>query len=174
MAKEALTKIQAVIIAVVVIIAVILGAFAYTMMTPPATPTPATPTPATPTPATPTPATPTPATPTPATPSISEIRIGTVQHLSGALSPFIDGFRGIVMGVNWINAHGGINFNGQKVPLKLVFYDDETNKDYAIKLYEKLIAEDKVHILIPPWTPEYILATVPVSERYKMVAIGCG
>ncbi|MEM3666162.1 MAG: amino acid ABC transporter substrate-binding protein [Candidatus Bathyarchaeia archaeon] len=190
LSRKAITKVQAAVIAVVVIIAVILGALAYTMMAPPATPTPATPTPATPTPATPTPATPTPATPTPltptpatptpatptpATPPISEIRYGPVQQLSGPLAMLgYYGLLGIQICVQWINDHGGINFKGFKVPVKLIYYDCESDLQYAIRLAEKLIVEDKVNFFNPPWTPEFVLATVPVAEKYKIVSISPG
>ncbi|MEM3551402.1 MAG: ABC transporter substrate-binding protein, partial [Candidatus Bathyarchaeia archaeon] len=70
--NSGISKVAAAVIAVVVIIALIIGVY-YATLPPGPTPTPATPTPTpkTPTPTTPTPATstPTPATPTPATPT---------------------------------------------------------------------------------------------------------
>ncbi|MEM3551125.1 MAG: ABC transporter substrate-binding protein [Candidatus Bathyarchaeia archaeon] len=82
-----------------------------------------------------------------------------------------DAVLGLQSGVKWINDRGGINVQGVKVPVRLIYFDDECNKDYAISLTEKLIVEDKIHFFVPPWTPEYVLATVPVCERHKIVSI---
>jgi branched-chain amino acid transport system substrate-binding protein len=180
--KKAITKMQAAVIAIIVVIAVIAGiAYYVSLPTPtptPATPTPKTPTPATPTPTTPTPTTPTPTTPTPTTPTptpttptVSKIRLGTVQHLSGPLAAvayYV--FLGMQIGVKWINDRGGVNFQGRKIPVELVYYDAESKVDYAIKLVEKLIGEDKVNFVVLPWSPESTLATAPICERYKIVS----
>ncbi|MEM0010894.1 MAG: amino acid ABC transporter substrate-binding protein [Candidatus Bathyarchaeia archaeon] len=165
MSRNAISRLLAVVIVVVVVVAVLAGIAAY-MLYMPAPPTPA------PTP-TPTPA-PTPApTPTPPPEEIpTEIRIGTVQHLSGpyaAVSYYL--FQGIQIGVQWINDHGGINFKGKRVPVRLIYYDDESNVDYSVRLVTKLIVEDKVDLVILPWSPEFTLATAPICEKYKMVSV---
>ncbi|MEM3551146.1 MAG: ABC transporter substrate-binding protein [Candidatus Bathyarchaeia archaeon] len=66
--NSGISKVAAAMIAVIVIIALIIGVY-YATLSPGPTPTPATPTPTTPTPTTPTPSTPTPTTPTPSTPT---------------------------------------------------------------------------------------------------------
>ncbi|MEM2793625.1 MAG: amino acid ABC transporter substrate-binding protein, partial [Candidatus Methanomethylicia archaeon] len=181
MYSRAVSKTIAIIIAVIVVIAII--AAAAMVMTPP-TPSPTSPSPK-PTPTTPTtpttPPTPTPTTPTPTTPTTpieeipSEIRIGVAIQLSGA--QVVEGaasFRGIQCAVKWINDHGGVNFKGRKVPLKLIYYDCESKRDYAVKLVEKLITEDKVHIVIHPYASTFVMATAPVTEKYKMFSINFG
>jgi branched-chain amino acid transport system substrate-binding protein len=171
---------QAAVIAIIVVIAIIAGiAYYVSLPTPtptpatptPKTPTPATPTPTTPTPTTPTPTTPTPTTPTPTTPVPSEIRIGALLSLSGWAS--VEGYAGLYgmqIGVKWVNDNGGVNFKGQKVPLTLKYYDFESKDDYAISLTEKLIVEDKVHVVMQAWGP-FCVATTPVSEKSGVFAV---
>ncbi|MEM3697298.1 MAG: amino acid ABC transporter substrate-binding protein [Candidatus Bathyarchaeia archaeon] len=107
---------------------------------------------------------------------VEEIRIGTVQQLSGPLAVLGQyGLVGIQIGVKWINDKGGVNFQGRKIPVSLIYYDCESNMDYAIKYAEKLITEDRVHFFVPAWTPDFVLATVPVAEKHKIVSISpCG
>ncbi|MEM3551399.1 MAG: ABC transporter substrate-binding protein [Candidatus Bathyarchaeia archaeon] len=161
LSKKAVTKVQLVILAVIVIVAILAGVAYYVTLP--------TPTPATPTPATPTPATPTPATPTPATHLPSEIRVGAVLCLSGwgSVEGGIGPLEGFQVAIKWINDQGGVNLKGKKVPLKLIYYDCESKEEYAISLTEKLVVEDKVDILMQPWGP-FCVATVPVTEKYKV------
>ncbi|MEM3551430.1 MAG: amino acid ABC transporter substrate-binding protein [Candidatus Bathyarchaeia archaeon] len=174
--REAITKIQAAVIFVIVVVALIAGIAYYYAALP--TPTPATPTPATLTPATLTPATLTPATLTPATPTTplpSEIRLGTVQHLSGPLTMMGQyALIGLQIGVKWVNDRGGVNLQGQKIPVRLIYYDDECRIEYAQSLVEKLIVEDKIHFCVPPWTPDFVMATVPICEKHKIVSFSPG
>ncbi|MEM3602345.1 MAG: ABC transporter substrate-binding protein, partial [Candidatus Bathyarchaeia archaeon] len=137
----------------------------------PTTPTPVTPTPTTPTPVTPTPTTPTPTTPTPTTPIKMEIRIGAIFTLSGwAAFGGTWQLDGMKIAVKWVNDQGGVNFKGQKVPLKLIYYDYESKEDYAVQLTQKLITEDKVDLMMQAWGP-FCVATVPVTEKAKIFSV---
>ena len=57
---------------------------------------------------------------------------------------------------------------------KIVFdeYDDQSNPSNAVKIYEKLITDDKVDLLLSPWGTPTHLAIVPVLERYHFPMIG--
>ena len=81
----------------------------------------------------------------------SEIKFGTLYASSGP-------FAGISMPVHyglklWVdqkNAEGGVfvkAFN-KKIPIKLVAYDDQSNTATAATLYNQLITQDKVDILV--------------------------
>jgi branched-chain amino acid transport system substrate-binding protein len=71
-----------------------------------------------------------------------------------------------------VNARGGLQVGNQKRPIEFVVYDDQSNGPQAAKIYEKLITDDKVDLLLAPWgTPTHI-AVVPVLERYKFPMIG--
>jgi branched-chain amino acid transport system substrate-binding protein len=76
----------------------------------------------------------------------------------------------IKMWVDEVNARGGIL--GRKV--KLVLLDDKSDTQTAVKLYEKLITEDKVDVLLAPYSSAITEAVANVNERYKMPFIAYG
>jgi branched-chain amino acid transport system substrate-binding protein len=72
-----------------------------------------------------------------------------------------------------VNARGGLELAGEgKRPIEFVQYDDQSNPGQAAKIYEKLITQDKVDLLLAPWgTPTHI-AIASVIERFKFPMIG--
>ncbi|MEM4520225.1 MAG: ABC transporter substrate-binding protein [Candidatus Bathyarchaeia archaeon] len=101
----------------------------------------------------------------------SEIKVGTVLPLSGPFS--VEGsaaLLGMQVAVKWVNDHGGVSLGGKQVPLRLIYYDDQGNPDLAVKMTEKLVAEDKVHIVIHTWgfLSDF---TPPVTERAGVFSI---
>src|SRR5579875_1825261 len=71
-----------------------------------------------------------------------------------------------------LNAKGGLGVAGKRRPIDYVMYDDQSNPSQAAKIYEKLITEDKVDLLLAPWgTPTHI-AVAPVVERFKFPLVG--
>lgn len=71
-----------------------------------------------------------------------------------------------------VNARGGLEIGKEKRPVEFVMYDDQSNPSQAAKIYEKLIAQDKVDLLLAPWgTPTHI-AVAPVLERYRFPMVG--
>ncbi len=71
-----------------------------------------------------------------------------------------------------VNAQGGLNVNGVKRKVELVEYDDQSTPANAVKIYEKLITDDKVDLLLSPWGTPTHLAIVPVLERFNFPMIG--
>lgn len=71
-----------------------------------------------------------------------------------------------------VNAAGGLDVAGQKRPVEFVSYDDQSNPANAVRIYEKLITEDKVDLLIAPWGTPTHLAIAPVLNRYKFPMVG--
>jgi len=73
-----------------------------------------------------------------------------------------------------INAKGGIYVPefGKRIPVEFVWYDDRSDPATVIELYTKLITEDKVHLLLPPWGSHFNLAVAPVVSEYKFPLIG--
>jgi len=51
-------------------------------------------------------------------------------------------------------------------PIDLVIYDDESNPERAAELYEQLITEDQVDLLIGPFSSTLVEAVVPVAEQH--------
>jgi len=76
----------------------------------------------------------------------------------------------IRMWVDEVNARGGIL--GRKI--KLVLLDDKSDTQTAVKLYEKLITEDKVDVLLAPYSSAITEAVANVNERYKMPFVAYG
>ncbi len=69
-----------------------------------------------------------------------------------------------------VNARGGLL--GHKVVVRLL--DDKSDTQTAIKLYEKLITEDKVDVLLAPYSSAITEAVANVNERYKMPFVAYG
>jgi branched-chain amino acid transport system substrate-binding protein len=71
-----------------------------------------------------------------------------------------------------INEAGGLDVAGHKRPIEYVSYDDQSNPAQAAKIYEKLITEDKVDLLLAPWGTPMHIAVAPVVERFKFPLVG--
>jgi branched-chain amino acid transport system substrate-binding protein len=69
-----------------------------------------------------------------------------------------------------VNARGGLL--GHKIVLELL--DDKSDIQTSIKLYEKLITEDKVDVLLAPYSSGITEAVANVNERYKMPFVAYG
>ncbi|MBI2205733.1 MAG: amino acid ABC transporter substrate-binding protein [Candidatus Rokubacteria bacterium] len=76
----------------------------------------------------------------------------------------------IKLWVDEVNARGGLL--GHKVVARLL--DDKSDTQTAIKLYEKLITEDKVDLLLAPYSSGITEAVANVNERYKMPFVAYG
>ena len=69
-----------------------------------------------------------------------------------------------------VNGRGGLL--GHKVVVRLL--DDKSDIQTAIKLYEKLITEDKVDLLLAPYSSGITEAVANVNERHKMPFVAYG
>jgi branched-chain amino acid transport system substrate-binding protein len=69
-----------------------------------------------------------------------------------------------------VNARGGLL--GRKVVVRLL--DDKSDVQTCIKLYEKLITEDKVDVLLAPYSSGITEAVANINERYKMPFVAYG
>ncbi len=72
--------------------------------------------------------------------------------------------------VDEVNGRGGLL--GHKVNLRLL--DDKSDIQTSIKLYEKLITEDKVDMVLGPYSSGITEAVANVTERYKMPFVAYG
>ena len=71
-----------------------------------------------------------------------------------------------------VNAAGGLDVAGTRRPVELVVYDDQSDPGKAAAIYEKLITNDKVDLLLSPWGSPAHFAVVGVLERYKFPMVG--
>jgi len=76
----------------------------------------------------------------------------------------------IKLWVDEVNGRGGLL--GHKI--NLILLDDKSDTQTAIKLYEKLITEDKVDLLLAPYSSGITEAVANVNERYKMPFVAYG
>lgn len=102
----------------------------------------------------------------PAATSDEPIVIGSTFTLSGDVAHAGQmAFEGAELAVKYVNEElGGIM--GRKVELK--YYDDEFSETKIPLLYEKLITEDKVDLLLSPYTSPF-LAAAPVVAKYDQI-----
>ena len=90
--------------------------------------------------------------------------MGATLSLTGPKSgPGGRAYNGRKLFVDQLNARGGLL--GHKVVLKI--YDDKFDIQTAIRLYEKLITEDKVDIVVGPYSSHMTDPVANVMERYK-------
>jgi branched-chain amino acid transport system substrate-binding protein len=72
--------------------------------------------------------------------------------------------------VEEVNARGGLL--GRQVVLK--YYDDESKPETGAKLYEKLITDDKVDLLIGPYSSSVTMAASTVAEKHGFPMVSSG
>ena len=74
---------------------------------------------------------------------------------------------------NIVNAKGGLDIGGTgRRKVEFVQYDDKSDPGQAVKIYEKLIADDKVDLVMAPWGTQHHFAIAPVVERHKFPLVG--
>jgi len=70
------------------------------------------------------------------------------------------------MWVKDVMAKGGLMVGGKRVPIEVVEYDDRSNSEEAVRAVERLVTQDKVDLLFPPWGTGLNLAVGPVFNKY--------
>ncbi len=110
------------------------------------------------------------------TPASADHRPGNVVVMGGTLSltgrlagsggRYHNSFK---LYVDELNARGGLL--GHKVELKI--YDDKFDSRTAVELYEKLITEDKVDLVLGPFGSKSSDAVANVMERYRRPFVTC-
>jgi len=68
--------------------------------------------------------------------------------------------------VKEVNDKGGLMIGGKRMPIEVVEYDDRSNSEEAVRAVERLITQDKVDLLFPPWGTGLNLAVGPVFNKY--------
>ena len=104
----------------------------------------------------------------------AEIKLGTLYASSGRFASIsMPVHYGLKLWIEQKNAEGGVfvkAFN-KKIPLKLVAYDDQSNTATAATLYNQLITQDKVDILIADSGSVLTSVAVPIARDHKMLLI---
>jgi len=100
-----------------------------------------------------------------------EILIGGTISLSGRFTTMVGPFKKLAdYWASLVNERGGVfvkEYN-KKLPIRFIIYDDTSDQATSQKFYEKLVTDDKVHILIGPFGSFLSFAASTVAEKYKM------
>jgi len=96
------------------------------------------------------------------------IRIGASISATGSYAkPGAYGREGYLLCQKQVNEQGGIL--GRKI--ELVIYDDRSDPQTAVRLYEKLITEDKVDAVMGPYASNLTEAVANVTEKYQKLLV---
>jgi branched-chain amino acid transport system substrate-binding protein len=92
------------------------------------------------------------------------IRIGATLAQTGVYAALGQNqLRGYQLCVKHVNDKGGVL--GRK--LELVVYDDRSEPATGVPLYERLITQDKVDVILGPYSSPITEAVADVSEKYR-------
>ena len=99
---------------------------------------------------------------------VKPILIGTSVSLSGSYAASAKyALEGYQLFVEQINKRGGLLGR----PVKLVYYDDRSDANTGVQLYEKLITADKVDLIVGPYSSGVTSAVSTVAEKHKVAMI---
>jgi len=109
----------------------------------------------------------------PEPPAQDKIRIGAARPISGANAVFEQAHMGPAykLWVEDVNAAGGIDVAGKKMPIELIVYDDQSDMDQSMRLINKLIDEDKVDFLIAPCSTAFLFAAAGVTNAKNFLLL---
>lgn len=108
------------------------------------------------------------------------LKFGAAIQLSGSVAAAADELqlRDWKLWVEQTNAKGGIYVPeyDKQLPVELILYDDKSDPGTTVKMVEKLMVEDKVDVLLPPWGTAWHYAIAPLVNQYQYPLIGtsCG
>jgi branched-chain amino acid transport system substrate-binding protein len=97
------------------------------------------------------------------------IRIGASMSITGKSYSVQGGYgrEGYLLCQKHVNAQGGVLGR----PIEFVIYDDGSEEKTAVRLYEKLIAEDKVDAVLGPYGSAITDAVADVTEKHRKLMI---
>jgi branched-chain amino acid transport system substrate-binding protein len=103
------------------------------------------------------------------------IKVGAAVSDTGKFS--IEGKstkHGYEMWADEVNARGGINVGGTKRKVQMIYYDDQSEPETAVKLTQKLISQDKVDFMFGPYSSGLTIATSAIAAKYKKIMFAGG
>src|SRR5215471_1981662 len=101
------------------------------------------------------------------------VRIGYAIAKTGMFAPAAQSqINAYLLWADQVNQQGGLDVAGVKRPVEFVVYDDQSDFGKAPGIYEKLITNDKVDLLLAPWGTPFHFAIAGVLERYKFPMVG--
>jgi branched-chain amino acid transport system substrate-binding protein len=101
-------------------------------------------------------------------PAQSPLRIGASLSLTGTYAkPGLYGREGYVLCQKHLNEGAGVLGR----PIEFVIYDDRSDPQTGVRLYEKLITEDRVEAVLGPYSSAITEAVANVAEKYKKLLL---
>ncbi|MFM1652858.1 ABC transporter substrate-binding protein [Brevibacillus sp. B_LB10_24] len=99
-----------------------------------------------------------------------EIRIGAIAPLTGpAANAGVALQQGIELAVEEWNAKGGIEVDGKKLPIKVFFEDSQSKPEQGVSGAEKLINQQKVHLLIgDAFASSVTMSVMDLASQYEV------
>jgi branched-chain amino acid transport system substrate-binding protein len=100
----------------------------------------------------------------------SEIKVGALYASSGPYAsismPVFDAFK---LWLDQVNAQGGpmVKAYGKRIPIKLIAYDDQSSTATAATLYNQLITQDHVDLLLADSGSVLTSVGVPIAKEHK-------
>ena len=104
----------------------------------------------------------------------AEIKLGTLYASSGPFASIsMPVHSGLKLWIDGVNAAGGVYVKAfdKKIPIKLVAYDDQSSTATAATLYNQLITQDKVDLLVADSGSVLTSVAVPIARDHKMLLI---
>ncbi len=99
------------------------------------------------------------------------VRVGITVSLTGQYEePGKVQLQGVEMWVHDINQRGALLGR----PVKLVYYDDKSDPATSARLYEQLIVQDGVDLLLGPYGSDLTLAASAVAEKHNFPMVATG
>ena len=103
------------------------------------------------------------------------ITLGSAMSFTGKMSRtgklYEDSYN---LAVAQINKNGGVKVGNKIYKLKLKFYDDESSPATSSKFVEKLLSEDKVNLLLGPYSSGITIPDSLIARRYRIPMIEGG
>ncbi|MDD5339160.1 MAG: amino acid ABC transporter substrate-binding protein [Dehalococcoidales bacterium] len=105
----------------------------------------------------------------------TEILIGASRDITGPQAGFQTyGFAPLYKAwIEEVNAAGGIDVGGKKLPVRLIEYDDASDTAACVRNIEKLCTQDHVNFLFGPTGTAMLFAAAPIANKNKTILL-CG
>ncbi len=102
---------------------------------------------------------------------LREIRIGATVSATGKFATEVGPFKKLLtVWADKINGQGGLYLkkSNTRIPVRMVIYDDQSDEATARRFYQRLITEDRVHLLLGPYSSSLTFAVSSVAENQRI------
>ena len=109
----------------------------------------------------------------PTPPTQDKITIGAARPVSGVNAIFEQAHFGPAahLWVQDVNAAGGLNIAGKKLPIEYTVYDDQSDLDTSMKLLTKIMEEDKTNFVFLPCSTAFLFAASKLVSDHGYLAM---